>query len=135
MTEVIPEVSAAVAETTAMKAPANGSAPADASKGAESDEQNSVLGLAVLFGLLGWLWIAAGWEFVVVVLTLVFMITMHELGHYLAARRGGMKVTEFFSRLRPQTVVVPARRDRVRRQGHLGRCLRQGHRHEQPRRG
>ena len=33
---------------------------------------------------------------VIVVLSLVFMIFMHELGHYLTARRAGMLVTEFF---------------------------------------
>src|SRR5699024_3983025 len=31
----------------------------------------------------------------VVVLSIVFMIFMHELGHYLMAKRAGMKVTEF----------------------------------------
>ena len=36
------------------------------------------------------------WEAVIVVLALVFMIFMHELGHYLTARRAGMLVTEFF---------------------------------------
>jgi membrane-associated protease RseP (regulator of RpoE activity) len=33
---------------------------------------------------------------VIVVLALVFMIFMHELGHYLTAKRAGMLVTEFF---------------------------------------
>jgi len=33
---------------------------------------------------------------VIVVLSLVFMIFMHELGHYITAKRAGMKVTEFF---------------------------------------
>ena len=32
----------------------------------------------------------------VVILALVVMITLHELGHYLTAKRAGMKVTEFF---------------------------------------
>src|SRR5690606_29607866 len=36
------------------------------------------------------------WAAVIVVLALVFMIFMHELGHYLTARRAGMLVTEFF---------------------------------------
>ena len=31
-----------------------------------------------------------------VVLGLVVMIFLHELGHYLVAKRAGMKVTEFF---------------------------------------
>ena len=37
-----------------------------------------------------------GLSVLAVVLALVFMIFMHELGHYLTARAAGMKVTEFF---------------------------------------
>ena len=33
---------------------------------------------------------------IVVVLSFVFMLAFHELGHYLAARWTGMQVTEFF---------------------------------------
>ncbi len=58
--------------------------------------QSSPWGLLGLAGLGAWLWITAGWAWVVVILALLFMIFMHELGHYLAARRAGMKVTEFF---------------------------------------
>jgi RIP metalloprotease RseP len=32
----------------------------------------------------------------VVILALVVMITLHELGHFVMAKRAGMKVTEFF---------------------------------------
>ena len=39
------------------------------------------------FGGVGWFLTIAG---------LLIMIFLHELGHYLAARRSGMKVTEFF---------------------------------------
>ena len=39
----------------------------------------------------------AGWmNWFIVIAALVFMIFMHELGHYLTARWAGMKVTEFF---------------------------------------
>jgi RIP metalloprotease RseP len=51
--------------------------------------------LAALLGalaLLGW-W--RPWMLVVVV-ALFLMITLHELGHFLMAKRAGMKVTEFF---------------------------------------
>ena len=48
------------------------------------------LGLVVLLGRAG------GWSLLVVVLALVFMIFLHELGHYLTAKLSGMKVTEFF---------------------------------------
>lgn len=60
------------------------------------ETENRWLGLAVLGGLMAWLAIAAGWEYIVVVLLLIFMIFMHELGHFMAARWGGMKATEFF---------------------------------------
>ncbi|MDP8988197.1 MAG: site-2 protease family protein, partial [Actinomycetota bacterium] len=32
----------------------------------------------------------------VVIAALIFMIFMHELGHYVTAKAAGMKVTEFF---------------------------------------
>jgi RIP metalloprotease RseP len=37
-----------------------------------------------------------GWSLVTVIVALVVSIYLHELGHYLVARRSGMKVTEFF---------------------------------------
>jgi RIP metalloprotease RseP len=49
-------------------------------------------GLLGALAFLGWLNIWA----LVVVMAIVVMITMHELGHYLTAKRAGMKVTEFF---------------------------------------
>jgi membrane-associated protease RseP (regulator of RpoE activity) len=57
---------------------------------------NTVLRLGVLVGLLVLLGVLGSWWYVVVVVALLFMIFMHELGHYLAAKRAGMKVTEFF---------------------------------------
>jgi RIP metalloprotease RseP len=36
------------------------------------------------------------WDLVVVILSIVGMIFLHELGHFVAAKKGGMKVTEFF---------------------------------------
>ncbi len=51
--------------------------------------------LAVLVGALGCLAYARHWAFVIV-MGLVVFIFMHELGHYLVAKRAGMKVTEFF---------------------------------------
>jgi len=52
--------------------------------------------LLILAGLMAWLGLAGGWAPLVVVLGVVVMIFLHELGHYLAAKWGGMKVTEFF---------------------------------------
>lgn len=91
MTEVIPEAVNA-AQEVAHRAPRQGPPTVQQPEA----EENRWLGLAILGGLLAWLGIAAGWEYIVVVLSLVFMIFMHELGHFLAARWGGMKATEFF---------------------------------------
>ena len=52
--------------------------------------------LLVLVALLGFAFWRAGWALPVVILGVVVMIFLHELGHYLAAKWGGMKVTEFF---------------------------------------
>jgi membrane-associated protease RseP (regulator of RpoE activity) len=49
-----------------------------------------VVGLVVLLGLMG------GWQLLLVVGAVVMMIVLHELGHYIAAKKSGMKVTEFF---------------------------------------
>ena len=62
----------------------------------EEDRSTSPVRLAILAGLVAWLGIAGGWPYLVVVLGVVVMIFLHELGHYLAAKWGGMKVTEFF---------------------------------------
>ena len=53
------------------------------------------LRLAALFAALA----ALGWWkpwMLIVILALLLMITLHELGHFLMAKRAGMKVTEFF---------------------------------------
>lgn len=52
--------------------------------------------LAIMAGLVALLGLTGGWPLLVVVLGVVVMIFLHELGHYLAAKAGGMKVTEFF---------------------------------------
>jgi membrane-associated protease RseP (regulator of RpoE activity) len=63
----------------------------------ETEERGtSPIRLAILAGLVVWLGLAGGWAPLVVVLGVVVMIFLHELGHYLAAKWGGMKVTEFF---------------------------------------
>ena len=57
---------------------------------------SSPIRLGILGGLVALLAVRGGWAPLVVVLGVVVMIFLHELGHYLAARWGGMKVTEFF---------------------------------------
>ncbi len=51
--------------------------------------------LAILVGLLAGLALWQGLPIMVVVLAVIVMIFFHELGHYVMARRAGMKVTEF----------------------------------------
>jgi membrane-associated protease RseP (regulator of RpoE activity) len=74
-----------------------GQGPYERGRQAQEEEpaQAGPLGLLALiaaFVALG-LFSPAG---LVVVLAFVFMIFMHELGHYITAKRAGMKVTEFF---------------------------------------
>ena len=52
--------------------------------------------LAVLVALLVLLGVFAGAGWVVIILSLVAMLFLHELGHYVMARWTGMKVSEFF---------------------------------------
>jgi len=54
------------------------------------------VGLAVLLLAVLALGILGGWPILLMVVSLVVMIFMHELGHYLTAKWAGMKVTEFF---------------------------------------
>jgi membrane-associated protease RseP (regulator of RpoE activity) len=71
--------------------------PPPAGRPAEPEEKGTnPVRLAILGGLVAWLGIAGGWAPLVVVLGVVVMIFLHELGHYVAAKWGGMKVTEFF---------------------------------------
>tara|TARA_Y100000768_G_C23974899_1_gene682547 strand:- start:1286 stop:2551 length:1266 start_codon:yes stop_codon:yes gene_type:complete len=59
-------------------------------------EENSPVGVIIVLFLFVLLAMGTGFAGVIVVLSLVAMLFLHELGHYLAARRAGMKVTEFF---------------------------------------
>ena len=52
------------------------------------------------------------------VLGIVIMVMLHEAGHYLVAKRSGMKVTEFFVGFGPRLWSFTPRRDRIRREGH-----------------
>jgi membrane-associated protease RseP (regulator of RpoE activity) len=69
--------------------------PQDDERRMEDDLAGKVGLAALLLGTVA-LGIFGGWPILVVVLSLVFMIFMHELGHYLTAKSAGMKVTEFF---------------------------------------
>ena len=52
--------------------------------------------LALLIGVTVLVGIRFGWPLLVMILGVVVTIFFHELGHYLTARRSGMKCTEFF---------------------------------------
>ena len=52
--------------------------------------------LVLLASLLLLAGVRGGWSLLVMIGSLVVMIFLHELGHYLTAKAAGMKVTEFF---------------------------------------
>ncbi len=52
--------------------------------------------LVALIGFFVGLGIWKGWSLVLVVAAILVMIFLHELGHFVMARRAGIKVTEFF---------------------------------------
>ena len=56
----------------------------------------SIARLGMVVALLLFLGFAASWGVVAFVIALIVSIVLHELGHYLGARWGGMKVTEYF---------------------------------------
>ncbi len=70
--------------------------PTSAAPVAPAEPGNDFAGLFVLIGAIFALGFFAGWGWAFVVTAIIFMIFMHELGHYLTARWTGMKVTEFF---------------------------------------
>lgn len=64
----------------------------------------SPAGLVLLVALFGLLWIKVGVSAVVFVLGIVFMIFLHELGHFMTARWTGMKATRFFVGMGPTII-------------------------------
>jgi membrane-associated protease RseP (regulator of RpoE activity) len=100
MSEIIREGTSTAADAPVIDPGRTGAVATDAppppSSPVTAGEKSSPVGLVVLIGLLVFAGVAGGISLVIVILSLVFMIFMHELGHFLAARRGGMKATEFF---------------------------------------
>jgi membrane-associated protease RseP (regulator of RpoE activity) len=76
--------------------PATPEAPISKHPRDDRDGDSHPLRLVILAALLAFVFVRFGWALPVVILGVVVMIFLHELGHYLAARWGGMKVTEFF---------------------------------------
>ena len=56
---------------------------------------NQIVLLGLLLALLGWVAFTRIWLFVLIV-SIVASVFLHEMGHFLMAKRNGMKVTEFF---------------------------------------
>jgi membrane-associated protease RseP (regulator of RpoE activity) len=52
--------------------------------------------LALVIGLVLFIALVGGWPLLLVIFAFVVMIVLHELGHYIVAKKSGMKVTEFF---------------------------------------
>ncbi len=52
-----------------------------------------LVGIVVTVALLTW-WV--GWALPVVVFAVILMVMVHEFGHFITAKRAGMKVTDFF---------------------------------------
>ncbi len=71
-----------------------GQSSADASASAE--DNGSLLLLVGFIGVILAIGFFRSWWFPGILGGLVFMLFMHELGHFLTARASGMKVTEFF---------------------------------------
>ena len=71
----------------------------EGSKGSEvakGEGNGSPIGLATIAALLILLGLSAGKAGVIVVLSLVTILFLHEFAHYVVAKKAGMKVTEFF---------------------------------------
>ncbi len=50
-------------------------------------------GTVVVVGVMTWLW---GWALPLVIFLVIAMVMGHEFGHFITAKRAGMKVTDFF---------------------------------------
>jgi membrane-associated protease RseP (regulator of RpoE activity) len=52
-----------------------------------------LLGIVAFVALLTW---TVGWALPLVIFAIIFIVIAHEFGHYITAKRAGMKVTDFF---------------------------------------
>ena len=68
------------------------------------DPGTNWIALAVLIGFFGWLLIFAGVAYFLIALGVIFMIFLHELGHFMTAKWTGMKPTDFFIGFGPTIV-------------------------------
>jgi membrane-associated protease RseP (regulator of RpoE activity) len=63
--------------------------------------RKAALGIGIIVALLAWLALASIWSFVFVI-GLLISVFLHEMGHYVTAKRSGMKVTQFFMGMGPK---------------------------------
>ena len=66
-----------------------------------NDKRTSLIAGFALLALIVWLGLSSPWTFVFVVGLLV-SVFLHEMGHFVTARRTGMKVTQFFMGFGPR---------------------------------
>ena len=66
-----------------------------------NDKRTSLIAGLVLLALFVWLGVSSPWTFVFVV-GLLISVFLHEMGHFVTARRTGMKVTQFFMGFGPR---------------------------------
>lgn len=71
-------------------------APPPPGRPAPASDRSHTGRLVVLLAALALVWVLTGPSVMVMIGSLVVIITLHELGHYLTAKWSGMKVTEFF---------------------------------------
>jgi membrane-associated protease RseP (regulator of RpoE activity) len=77
--------------------PTGGPAGVPSPPGSSRSGTRAVVELVAAVAAITLLAVLGGWvDLLVVVACLVVMVMLHELGHLLAAKRGGMKVTEYF---------------------------------------
>ena len=62
----------------------------------EFDTSTDFIGLGMLILAMLALGVFVSWSWAIIVTSIVFMIFMHEMGHFLTAKWTGMKVVEFF---------------------------------------
>ncbi len=67
----------------------------------KNNKRTSMLGACILFGLFVWLGFTNPWTLIFVI-GLIISVFLHELGHFVTARRTGMKVTQFFMGFGPR---------------------------------
>ncbi len=99
-----PDVDAPDPDTSDLDAPAYPTHDRDVSPlvrrftGSEAgrDTRSNPVLLVGLIALIVFGFEAGGWQVMLVVGALVLSVTLHEAGHFLAAKQAGMKVTEFF---------------------------------------